>query len=475
MVSWILESEAGTWRRAVVRYAGQRMTWGLARASVLLAIILIMPLFDIWPKYGFSGNPYSQKTLPADAQGAELLAGRDDILADAMERIASDSASPTFEGPVGAGKTSLLNVAAYKLLEASTQARQRELWLPAVGTIQIRLDGDEFEAEVYRIVLQTLIAYRDKFGYVGLNPPNLGSLEHWLTKPEYKSWQAGGGVPFANVSAGGGHEPNTSEGFARGGLPTAIRQVLAEAYEGGSGGVVCILDNLELAGKVGEATKMLDILRDRVLGTPGIRWVLCGSRGIVSRARTQRLSGEFMPPTHIPVLTEESAVEAVRRRIELYGSAGAIAPLTPENFRMLYRVLNQNLRDTMTWAQNFSFWLRSQFPDNKFPDEESRTTYLEGWLADQAEKSFATMRAQPAAWTFFERICREGKGRAASSEFETKYGFEDQQQGSGYVTVFANSNLMVREVDPEDGRATINTVTAEGWLVFFHRNNYRLD
>ena len=109
--------------------------------------------------------------------------------------------------------------------------------------------------------------------------------------------RAGGGIPVLNASAGGGHEPNTSEGFTRGGLPAAIRQILADAYSGGSGGVICILDNLELAGRVGDATKMLDILRDRVLGVPGIRWVLCGSRGIVSRARTQRLSGEFMPPT----------------------------------------------------------------------------------------------------------------------------------------------------------------------------------
>ena len=96
------------------------------------------------------------------------------------------------------------------------------------------------------------------------------------------------------------------------------------------------------------------------------------------------------------------------------------------------------------------------------------------WLAYEAEKASDTVRAQPAAWTFFDRICREGKGRAASSEFETKYGFEDQQQGSGYVTAFANANLIVREIDPEDGRATINTVTAEGWLVSFHRNNYQV-
>ena len=127
----------------------------------------------------------------------------------------------------------------------------------------------------------------------------------------------------------------------------------------------------------------------------------------------------------------------------------------------------------MTWARNFSFWLRRQSGD--LPDAAGRAEYLMIWLAEEAEKASSTVRAQPAAWTFFERICGEGNGRAASAEFELKYGFEDQQQGAGYVTVFANANLMVREVDPEDGRATINTVTAEGWLVFFHRDGYQVD
>ncbi|MFJ2355002.1 hypothetical protein [Frigoribacterium sp. NPDC087798] len=434
-----------------------------------------MALHDVWSKFGFNGNPYNQRTLTATADDAKLLAGRDDLLQTAMERIATDSASPTFEGPIGAGKTSLLNVASYKLLQSSLEAKAKELWLPASGTIQIRLDGDEFEAEVYRIILKTLIDHADKFESVGLNAPDLGALEHWLTKPEYKSWQAGGGVAFANASAGAGHEPNTSEGFAKSGLPAAIRQVLMDAYAGGEGGVVCILDNLELAGKVGDATRMLDVLRDRVLGTPGIRWVLCGSRGIVSRARTQRLSGSFMPPTRIPALTEDAAVEAVKLRIERFGSLVAVAPLTPEAFRTLYRILNQNLRETMTWAQNFTFWLRDQFPDNAFPNAEGRTELLMTWLAYEAEKASNTARAQPAAWAFFERICREGQGRAASSEFESKYGFDDQQQGSGYVTVFQKANLIEREIDPEDGRSTINTVTAEGWLVFYHRNGYRIE
>lgn len=54
-----------------------------------------------------------------------------------------------------------------------------------------------------------------------------------------------------------------------------------------------MLDNLEIVQTAGEARARLDELRDRLFNIPQLRWVLCESRGIVSRARTERLSGVF--------------------------------------------------------------------------------------------------------------------------------------------------------------------------------------
>ena len=431
-----------------------------------------MPRFDIWGKFGFLDNPYSQDTLPATDVGSRLLAGRNSQIGEAQMLIGSRGSTPTFEGPIGAGKTSLLNVAIYRMYEECLEEQDKSLWLPAVETIQPRLNADEFEAEAYRIVLQTLIKHKADFFRVGLGELDLTRLDTWLNAAEYRSWTGGGGFATIAVNAGGGHEPNTSEGFVRSGFPAAIRSLLADAYSGGSGGVVCILDNLEILGQVGQAREQLGVLRDRVLNVPGIRWVLCGSRGTVSRARAQRLSGVFKAPELIRPLTESEAIDAVELRIKEYGATMSIPPLTPEAFRFLYRVLDRNMRDAMNWAQSFSHWLLAQYPQLNFPESDDRDELLKIWLTEQAEVAVSTAgQIQPRVWQFLDDLCRRG-GRAGSSELEEKFGFEHQQQGTTAVTQLSSANLVVREADPEDGTRTINSVTADGWLVYFYRSGF---
>lgn len=430
-----------------------------------------MPRFDIWGKFGFTDTPYSQETLPASAMGSRLLAGRDAQLAQAQSLIGSRGSTPTFEGPIGAGKTSLLNVAIYRMYEECLEDQDGSLWLPAVDTIQPRTDANEFEAEAYRVVLQTLIKHEADFPRAGLGKLNLSQLDTWLNKPEYRSWSAGAGF-MVSVEGGGGHEPNTSEGFVRSGFPAAIRKLLLDAYEGRAGGVVCILDNLEIVGQVGQAREQLNVLRDRVLNVPGIRWVLCGSRGTVSRARAQRLSGVFKTPEIIQPLTEEEAIDAVRRRIDEFGEQDSVSPLTPVAFKFLYRVLNRNMRDAMNWAQSFSHWILTEYPRLNFPSSEDRDELLEVWLAEKAADATSTVgQIQPRVWKFFDDLCARD-GRAGSSELEQSFGFEHQQQGTTAVTQLASANLVVRESDPEDGTRTINTVTADGWVVRYFRSGF---
>ena len=143
-----------------------------------------------------------------------------------------------------------------------------------------------------------------------------------------------------------GSEPNTSDGYTKSGFPDAVRAALRKCFPAGTGGIVCVLDNLELVETVGEARTTLDELRDRVFNLSGVRWVLCGSRGIVSRARTERLSGIFQAPSVVGPLGDESVIEAIRRRIARFSvGTDTQAPVTPTGFEYLYKALNLNLRD----------------------------------------------------------------------------------------------------------------------------------
>lgn len=396
-------------------------------------------------------------------------------MAEIQRRIGSGGAHASVEGPIGVGKTSLVNVAAYRMARHCMDARARELYLPAVERFQPSRDLAEFEASVYRVVAQTLIRYADSFSHVGLDEPDVAGLNRWLNSPQYGSWSAGGSVLGNGLEVGKGSEPNTSEGFNRSGFPEAVRQALAKCFPRGTGGVICILDNLEIVETAGEARARLDELRDRIFNIPELRWVLCGSRGIVSRARTERLSGIFQVPLIVSPLDDDSAIDAIRARISYFGVGDSQPPVTPDGFEFIYKAHNKNLREAMTTAQDFAHWMANEYvgPDTLFPPAEERDELLQVWLAERAERAFRDARnIQPRVWQFFEELCTRG-GRAGSGEFES-FGFGFQQQMISAVTSLIEVNLMVREVDPENGSRTVNSVTPLGWLVYFYRAKFEL-
>ena len=428
-----------------------------------------MTAYNAWAWFGYRANPYSETTLAADETGHLLLAGREKEVERISKRLGSDGNFPALEGPVGAGKTSLLNVTSYRMAKHFTELKQGRLFIPAASPLQARINSDDFESSLYEVILQTLLKWQDDIEGVGLGRPNLALLDKWVNSAEYTGHQASAGVAGFSGGYGSSSEPNTSAGFERHGFQKQIRKILDEVFPAGAGGIICILDNLEILETTGDARRALEELRDRVFGIPQIRWVLCGSRGIVSRARSERLSGIFQMPIVLDKLPDDAAVEAVRRRLDLFSEEGAVAPVTPDGFAFIYSVLNRNMRDALAAAQEFSHELWDKYDQRRdLPNQAGREEQLKEWLLDRGRSALDGAKAiQPRVWQFFEKICRTG-GRAGSSEFDS-FLFNNQQQFTSAVTSLVGANLMVREVDPDDGTRTINAVTSTGWLVFHAR------
>lgn len=431
-----------------------------------------MSLFGIWERFGLQENPYSQATLEADEVGNRLLVGRDREVGVLQSAIGSGGSHPTVEGPIGAGKSSLIAVAAYRMTQACISKARRELYLPVPKFFQIQADLDDFESHVYFSLAQTLIRNVRVFSAVGLDEPNVGAIGRWLNSPDYTHGGASVTVFGTGASADRGTEPNETQGFLRSGLPELVRQELDRCVPKGAGGIICVVDNLELLQSTGKARDTLDELRDRLFNIPQLRWVLCGSRGIVSRARSERLSGVFQAPLVVEPLADSAAIEAIERRIAEYALGTAEAPVTPLTFEYLYNALRRNLRDALSTAQEFALWLYTETIQQELaiPTEADRKALLEGWLAKRAAAARRDATGvQPRQWEFFVDLCQAG-GRIGSSVFGD-YGFANQQQFTSAVTALVQANLMVRETDPDDGTKTINAVTALGWLVFFFRDD----
>lgn len=426
--------------------------------------------FSIWPQFGFRENPYSNLNLPADELGDRLLVGRDKEVGQLQRRIGSMGTHPTVEGPAGIGKSSLVGVACYRMLKTSVEEAAGTLFVPVPG-FQATASLDEFEAQVYYGLAQALISNVDAFRRAGMAVPEIGRLDNWLNDATFRN--ANG--QFAGVGVGGGAVPNDAEGFAASGFPEAVKAELARCFPGpGAGAMICIIDNLELLQTTGEARQTLESLRDRLFNLPGTRWVLCGSRGIVSRARSERLSGIFDAPLRLGPLKYASALLAVERRLEEYGDDGSYAPVPPESFEFLYHALNQNLRDAMAYAQQFSEWIYDEYivDDKELPEPSDLKGLLEVWLAELADAAFNDARAiQKRHWQFFDQLAQNG-GTCRVSEWETY--FTRQPNMSTAITSLEQVNLLTRGVDPDNATKAMAHIPPLGWLVYFNRNRYAL-
>ena len=400
------------------------------------------------------------------------MVGRTAEIMALQRRIGSGGSHATVEGAAGVGKSSLVAVASYRMMKSSAIAADGTLFVPADQFMQIGEDPAVFEERLYRNIAQTLIQNADAFRQAEAKIPKIGDLDNWLNSPQYRNGQAGA----FGVNAGYGSEPNTSEGFAHEGFSSAVREELRRVFpDDRAGGVICVIDNLELLKTSAAARDALEILRDRVFDLPGVRWVLCGSRGIVSRARSQRLSGFFAPPERVRPLTDAESVELIRRRIEYFGSESASPPVTPDSFQFMYQALNSNLRDALSYAQSFAEWLYGEVAPSgaPAPDAEAAHGYLEAWMTELADNAHKDAKSvQKRVWQFFDALA-QGNGIARSADFE-QYGFGTQQQFGSSVTSLETANLVVREVDPDDGTRKLASITPQGWLVYFHRNRYQL-
>lgn len=331
---------------------------------------------------------------------------------------------------------------------------------------------DDFEAEVYWEIAQTLIANVEACRRAGLAIPDIEGLDKWVNAPQYRNGQ----LSLGPIGAGAGSSANEAEGFAQSGFPAAVRGQLERCFPTpAAGGIVCVLDNLELLQTSVRARSTLEALRDRVFGVRGLRWVLCGSRGIVARARSQRLSGVFDAPMRLGPLPDDASVELVARRIGYYGERDAYAPVPPEAFQFMYQALHSNLRDAMAYAQQFSDWLYGEYiaRDNELPPMEEREPLLQVWLTEIADAAHTDARGvQRRVWQFFDKIAESG-GTCRASEWE-EFNFTTQQQLSSSVSALESANLVIRETDPDNASRSLASITPQGWLVYFHRNRYNL-
>lgn len=422
---------------------------------------------SFYNRWNFTDNPFSARPLRADAIGNRLFVGREGELRRVGFRLAAGGAAVCLDGPVGVGKTSLANIAAYRAQAAYLENRkQHPLFVSCRQSFQVSNDegADQFRLRVLTEVAQTLLEKASIYR-LGLNMDGSVELNAWLNSPLLSQWSVG--VPVFNV--GGGSQTNESSGYQQSGFIKTVTTWLESIFpEDRSGGVVCVLDNLELLETSAIARKKIEALRDTLFTIKGLRWVLCGAHGILQGVvGSQRLVGHLQEPVPVAPLALTQSQEIFDARIRTFKIDDGRAPYLPleaDDFHRVYMIVHRNLRNALAYADEYCMHVAESGQEPKSGVE--KRARFDGWLKSRATSIRDAVLSQvgPRALTLFKDAISKRDGEFAPGDFAI-LGFKSLQTMRPHVKSLEEVGLLEAQRDDIDQRRKSIAVTGKGWLV----------
>lgn len=455
---------------------------------------------DCYASYGLCENPFLVQALKADEMGQRLLIGRDAQIQMVAQRLHKHGKITCLDGHVGVGKTSLVNVAAYECFQAFLQGETTQLLVPLHDSFQLKKDEDvgAFCSSVFRTVAQALLAQRGSLSAYKLSGPNAQHVDAWLNSPVVTHVTGGAGIS-ANIGIPGvasvgmkgdldtNSQLNTSSGFSEQGFEQLIRTWLNEIFSvQGNGGVVCVIDNLELLESGAAARRTLEALRDKLFNVNGLRWVFCGANGVLhSLAASPRL-GAFLntPIIEVQNIAPADIEHLLRARLKEFSdnadATEAALPIRMEDLKHLYSIVNFNLRDLLNCADSYC---EHQFSIGvTSASDTQKQARFEKWLDKNTTDSYNTLssRISSDAWAVLDI--------AMSDTFQGNFGVGDYGSFNSnsknkitegkfikWLRDLVKLGLLSKSIDDdasgnEDGfKRDVFTVTAKGAMVHYAR------
>jgi hypothetical protein len=455
---------------------------------------------DVYAKLGFRANPFTVQALRADEMGDRLMVGRDDHVQDVATRLHEAGKITCLDGHVGVGKTSLVNVATFQCFQAFLSGETPQLLIPLNDAFQLSKDEDieKFCSRVFLKVANGLLAQREHLSNYNLSGPSLTNLNAWLNNPVVQHINASGGgsvslsVPGFSAGAKGGiaasSQVNTSTGFTQEGLEQLVRTWLDEIFtDQGNGGVVCVIDNLELLESGINARRMLEALRDRLFNINGLRWVFCGANGVIHSLAASNRLGAFLnePIIDVQNITPGTIGSLVMARLQEYSMENDPAaaennlPISLKDIESLYVILNFNLRDLL--AQLDQYCKHHLSLNKSFDTAEAKSRAFDKWLHKVTAESYHTLssRLPQDAWSVLDIAMSDmfkgtfGKGDYSAFNSNSTVKITDRSLEK-WLGDLVKLNLLSKNIDDSEGdtdgfKRDVFSVTAKGAFVTYAR------
>ena len=408
-------------------------------------------------EFGFKKNPYDTMALTSSEEGSQLLVGRDNEVDFLTQQLTSGSMIPLLYGENGVGKSSIANVVAYRLSQEYNQGDKRYFFLKLRSIQGTQLsDLKEFERSIYQEIIYLLLDNKKFLKERGIKRREIFKV-NMLTR---KLGNIEGGIgPFT-----GGYVPNPS---AENYLPSIARNWLEKCFSGCySGGIICVIDNLENSGTPNKVKSIVERLRDTLFTMPGLLWILCGTPTAVDGVRTSRLLQGYIAEKQIYPINE-NMVPVVERRIVYYGDENVDPPVDKELFEIIYAIVNKQLRVAFTLCYDFAIFLHNYSVLKSNNRKNEFRTWIDQIAFNVPDKEY---EISDESWRLFDKIATLGSD-ISSDDLELLNLSSVEEFNKSALPLKTKRLLEIIETD--DG--FIVRVTKDGWFVNYKRHNYGIE
>ena len=361
-----------------------------------------------WTHFGFKKNPYGTGALFAE-DGEALLVDRDSEVNMLKQVFLEDEPEnpkiAVLKGAFGVGKTSILNVVAYKL-----RAENGHFFLLEVECDSINnLDSGSLYKQILKILL-------DNWRFMVHQGVSL--IEIGIVYLFFGSLLAVRGIGPIEVEKENARADQI--------LYIVVNKWLTKCfYSEQPSGIICIIDNLESKGSPDEVGLFLVHSRDTFFRIPGLKWALCGTPNVITPAITNRQLDGYIKEIEIHPIEEDAAPEIVLRRINRFTQReNADAPVNGTQFKEVYTdVTKNNLRTALSICNSFALYLY-RHPELK---DNDRTDELRSWLFRKAGE-YELEEIPDASWELFDYLTNGLDGEATGEGLVKRVGDIEQIQ-----------------------------------------------
>ncbi len=291
-------------------------------------------------------------------------------------------------------------MAAYRAFKKYLSKDSQQLLIPARESFQLHagLTSEDFRLKVYLSVAQTLIERAGEVRDMSFSMENSDALNAWLNDPLLAHVEGGFNIAGWGLKLGKPPVANDSAGFEREGFINVVQSWLQNIFPSyGSGGVVCVIDNLEILESASAARKTLEALRDTLFNQQGLRWVFCGASGILTGVTASaRLQDYLLPLVELKPLAADDLGDVLEARINEYVPAGKefYLPLGTTQLKNLYWVVNYNLRGLLSQADAYCEWIVGLGDQKRPVSEEDKDSMFDNWLQATTKRNYDKARTQ---------------------------------------------------------------------------------